>query len=171
MVTGKGDEETAVSAFHSGAAGYVMKDTRLSIMLPAVIEQALDRSHTSELLQVSEVRYRRLFEAAKEGIFILDAETGQIAEANSFLLDLLGCSREEVLGKFLWDIGPLKDTPLSKELFKELRSQEYVRYENLRLQTKKGEKIDVDFVSNVYSADHKRVIQCNVRDITERKKA
>ena len=171
MVTGKGDEKTAVDAFLAGAAGYVMKDTRLSIMLPAVIEKALDLKYASELLRVSEVRYRRLFEAAKDGILILDAETGQITDVNPFITNLLGYTSEEVLGKHLWEVGPFKDIPLSKELFSELQLKECIRYERLPLETKGGLRIDVEFVSNVYSADHTKVIQCNIRDIRVRKTA
>ena len=169
MVTGKGDEGTAVNAFGAGAAGYVMKDTRLSVMLPAVIEKALAVKYATESLQGSELRYRRLFEASKDGILILDAETGRITDVNPFLFDLLGYTRDEVLGKCLWEIGTFKDMPLSRELFSELQLKEYIRYERLPLETKEGERIDVEFVSNVYSADRKKVIQCNIRDITVRK--
>lgn len=171
MVTGKGDEETAANSFHASAAGYVMKDDRLSVMLPAVVERALDQKYTAEALRVSEVRYRRLFEAAKDGILILDAESGEITDANPFLLNLLGYTANELLGKHLWEIGPLNDVLQSKELFAELQLKDYVRYEHLPLETKQGERRDVEIVSNVYSADHKRVIQCNIRDITARTRA
>ena len=53
----------------------------------------------------SEARYRRLFEAAQDGILILDVTTGVITDANPFLAKLLGFSHAELLGKTLWDIG------------------------------------------------------------------
>ncbi len=117
----------------------------------------------------SELRYRRLFEAAKDGILILDADTGQITEANPFLQAMLGFSRAELLGKTLWEIGPFKDAIASRESFRQLQAKEYVRYDNLPLETKEHERRQVEFVSNVYMVDGQRVIQCNIRDITARK--
>jgi light-regulated signal transduction histidine kinase (bacteriophytochrome) len=52
-----------------------------------------------------------------------------------------------------------------------LQKDGYVRYEDLPLETKDGRHIAVEFVSNVYTAGDKKVIQCNVRDITQRKAA
>jgi PAS domain S-box-containing protein len=122
-------------------------------------------------LKASELRYRRLFEAAQDGILILNAETGQIDDVNPFLTDLLGYSREQLLGNKLWDIGPFKDTKASKSEFRELQREAYVRYEDLPLETSAGKSIHVEFVSNVYRVNGGKVIQCNIRDITERKKA
>lgn len=120
-------------------------------------------------LEVSEVRFRRLFEAAKEGILILDAATGKIIEVNPFLIEVLGYSREELLGKELWEIGSLKDIIASKESFLELQCKEYLRYDDLPLETKDGHKISVEFICNVYTVDHDKVVQCSIRDVTERK--
>jgi PAS domain S-box-containing protein len=120
-------------------------------------------------LRVSERRYRRLFEAAHDGILILDADTGQIVDVNPFLIDMLGYSREEFLDKKLWEIGIFDDIESSKNIFLELKAKGYVRYEDMPLETKDGHHRDVEFVSNVYLVDDERVIQCNIRDITRRK--
>jgi diguanylate cyclase (GGDEF)-like protein/PAS domain S-box-containing protein len=131
-----------------------------------------DKSTRSlEALRTSEVRYRRLFETAKDGIFLLDADTGRITDVNPFLEDLLGYSHTELIGKALWEIGPVKDIHASQEALRNLQKLEYIRYENLPLQTKAGQQVQVEFVSNVYLVDRWRVIQCNVRDITARKQA
>ncbi len=119
----------------------------------------------------SEMRYRRLFEAAQDGILILDADTGQIDDVNPFLTDLLGYSREQLLGNRLWEIGPFKDTSASKAEFRELQHKAYVRYEDLPLEASDGRAINVEFVSNVYIVDGRKVIQCNIRDISKRKRA
>ena len=129
------------------------------------------RTQAEKALAESEGRYRRLFEAARDGILILDAETAEIADINPYLCDLLGLSRAEVLGRKLWEIGPFRDVPASRANFHELQATEYIRYEDLPLEAANGRKIAVDFVSNVYRVDGTRVIQCNVRDITERKQA
>lgn len=121
-------------------------------------------------LSASETRYRRLFESAKDGILILDADTGQVVDANPFLIALLGYSHADLLGRTLWDLGPFKDIADSRDAFRELQEKEYVRYEDLPLETRDGRLINVEFVSNVYLVGPTRVIQCNVRDITERKR-
>jgi diguanylate cyclase (GGDEF)-like protein/PAS domain S-box-containing protein len=126
-----------------------------------------DRSEDS--LRSSEVRYRRLFETAKDGILILDAETGKITAANPYLEVLLGYSRDELIGKTLWEIGPFKDIAASRTAFRELQRNEYIRYEDLPLETKDHERRNVEFVSNVYLEGDARVIQCNIRDVTSRK--
>jgi diguanylate cyclase (GGDEF)-like protein/PAS domain S-box-containing protein len=117
----------------------------------------------------SELRYRRLFEAAQDGILILDAETGAITDVNPFLIEMLGYSREEFVEKKLWEVGAFKDVEASKEAFQALQKDEYIRYKDLPLRAKGGKLIQVEFVSNVYTAGGKKVIQCNIRDITERK--
>ncbi len=130
-----------------------------------------ERKQAEEKLTASEVRYRRLFEATRDGIFILDAETGMIVDVNPFLVELLGYSHEVFLGKELWEIGFFKDIAASKENFLELQQREYIRYEDLPLETADGQCIHVEFTSNVYRVKHHKVIQCHIRDITERKQA
>jgi two-component system cell cycle sensor histidine kinase/response regulator CckA len=122
-------------------------------------------------LRDSEARYRRLFETAQDGILILDVETGFITDVNPFLVQLLNYSRQEFLGKALWDIGLFRDIEASKAAFRELEAKQYARYEDLPLKTKDGRSINVEFVSNVYVVNGKKVIQCNIRDITDRKHA
>ena len=119
-------------------------------------------------LVASELRYRRLFESAQDGILILDAETGMVVDVNPFLTTLLGYSHTEFLGKKIWELGFLKNLAANEDKFRELQALDYVRYENLPLETAAGLKIDVEFVSNVYLVDGKRVIQCNIRDISDR---
>lgn len=128
-----------------------------------------DLKHAQEALMTSEMRFRRLFEAAKDGILILDAMTGDIREVNKYLLELLGYTREIFLGKKIWDIGFFKDVIANKEKFIELREKEFIRYDNLPLETSDGKKIEVEFISSVYDVNREKVIQCSIRDITERK--
>ncbi len=126
---------------------------------------------TNDQLQVSETRYRRLFESAKDGILILDAETGIVVDVNPFITQLLGYSREQIEGKHIWDLGVFKDIAASEDHFLELQRQEFVRYEDLPLETAAGRRIAMEFVSNVYLVNGQKVIQCNIRDISERVEA
>ena len=126
---------------------------------------------TQIALQVSETRYRRLFETAQDGILILDASSGRITDVNPFLMKMLGYSHGEFLGKRLWEIGPFRDIAAAQAAFIELQSIGYIRYEDLPLEASDGRRLNVEFVSNVYWVDQQRVIQCNIRDITARKRA
>jgi diguanylate cyclase (GGDEF)-like protein/PAS domain S-box-containing protein len=126
---------------------------------------------TERPLRTSELRYRRLFEAAQDGILLLDAKTGAITDVNPFLINLLGFSRAEFIGKKLWEVGAFKDIKASQDAFQALQHDEYIRYKDLPLRAKDGTLIQVEFVSNVYWERGKKVIQCNIRGITERKYA
>jgi PAS domain S-box-containing protein len=117
------------------------------------------------------LRYRRLFETAYDGILILDFDKGEIQDVNPYLIQLLGYSKEEFVGKELWEIGAMVDKSASIKAFAVLKKDGYIKYDDLPLRTKSGEIISVEFVSNAYGVNGDRVIQCNIRDITDRKKA
>jgi PAS domain S-box-containing protein len=125
----------------------------------------------SDSLRSSEIRYRRLFEAARDGILILNVETGRITDVNPFLVEILGFSKDEMLGKTVAELSPFKDIEPNQVMLDRLKQNGYVRYEDLPLENKDGRHIAVEFVCNVYQEDAARVIQCNIRDITERKHA
>jgi PAS domain S-box-containing protein len=135
------------------------------------IRDITERKRTEGAMFASEARYRRLFEAAKDGILILNAATGRIVDVNPFLTELLGYARETFIGKHLWELGLFKDIAANAAKFKELQAKDFIRYENLPLETSDGRRVDVEFVSNAYLVDGYRVMQCNIRDITLRKKA
>jgi PAS domain S-box-containing protein len=147
------------------------ENSRLIWQIAQLEEKFLEQDYSDGALQNSEKRYRRLFESAKDGILILDADTGKVVDVNPFLLQLLGYSYDALYGQYIWELGVFKDIAASKEAFKCLQDNEYIRYEDLPLETFSGHPIAVEFVSNVYLVDNCKVIQCNIRDITERKHA
>ncbi|HZM02892.1 MAG TPA: ATP-binding protein [Candidatus Saccharimonadales bacterium] len=130
----------------------------------------LPETRSDQTIRASELSYRRLFEAARDGILILDVDTGRITDVNPFLAELLGFSHAEMVGKTVGEISPFKDIESNKDMLERLQKEGYVRYEDLPMETRDGRHIAVEFVSNVYQAGVKKVIQCNVRDITERKR-
>jgi PAS domain S-box-containing protein len=135
------------------------------------IEDVTGQKSAATALAVSETRYRRLFETAQDGILILNGDTGKIFDANPYLAHLLGYGRDELVGKELWEIGLFDHAEASRVAFQTLQQEGYIRYEDLPLLTKDGRGIAVEFVSNVYLVDSHRVIQCNIRDVTDRKRA
>jgi PAS domain S-box-containing protein len=125
----------------------------------------------SQILRSSESRYRRLFETARDGILLLNAESAQIEDVNPYLIEMLGYSHAEFLGKKLWEVGAFADIAQSKEMFAVLQDKGYIRYQNLPLTTHSGKRIAVEFVSNSYDCAGVKVIQCNIRDMTAHNEA
>ena len=127
--------------------------------------------HASNALQDSELRYRRLFEAAQDGILLIDAKSGQIEDANPYLTAMLGYSHDVLMGKKLWDVGAFVDIDRCIEMFQRLEMEGYVRYHDLPLRTRTGVLISVECVGNAYDCGGVRVIQCNIRNMTDQRTA
>jgi PAS domain S-box-containing protein len=136
-----------------------------------LLTEADARLKNMEAFRASEIRYRRLFETAHDGVLLLDPGTRKITDANPFMTKLLGYSHSQLVGKELFEIGLLKDEVASKEMFRKLKRKHEVRYEDLPLESRGGRHQEVEVVANLYQEDGHAVIQCNIRDITERKAA
>ena len=136
-----------------------------------LIEDITERRSAQADTRASEIRYRRLFEAARDGILIVDPDTRRITDANPFMSELLGYSHKELVGKELWEIGLIRDEKANRAAFRELQANHVIRYDDLPLKNKAGERHEVEFVSNLYDEDGRKVIQCNIRDVTTRKQA
>jgi len=147
-------------------------DAEGQIMAISVVYQDIaERDVAGDALRRSEIRYRRLFEAAHDGVLILDPSTRKIVDANPFMTRLLGYTRDQLVGMELYEIGFLADAQASRDMFEVLKVEHQVRYESLPLQNQDGNLREVEVVANLYAENGHSVIQCNVRDITERKKA
>ena len=149
-------------------ASYFESANRQTHLILLAIEDITERKRAEAAVQDSEVRYRRLFETAQDAILILDARTGKITDANLYIQQLLGYSHAEFLGKELWELEMFRDKEAIRSAFRELQTHGYIRFEHLPLQTKSGGQAEVEFVSNVYDVDNQSVIQCNIRDISDR---
>lgn len=137
----------------------------------AIMQDITSRRQAQEGMRISELRYRRLFEAAHDGVLIIQPDTSKIIDANPFMTRLLGYPREQLIGKELFEIGLLKDEEASQRMFRKLKRNHEVRYENLPLVSQDGRHQEVEVVANLYQEDGHPVIQCNIRDITIRKLA
>lgn len=133
-----------------------------------VFHNITERRAAEHQLQVSEVRYRRLFEAAHDGILILNPKSRQITDVNPFLIELLEYPREHFIGKELWEIGIFRDKAANQKAMQELQERGSIRFEDLPLQDRNGHRHPVEIVANIYQEDHDPVIQCNIRDIGDR---
>jgi two-component system CheB/CheR fusion protein len=169
------DFEVTLDFENIGARAMLLNARRLSATAgqPARIllgiQDITDLLYFQAELERSEQRFRRLFEATHDGVLIIDPTTHKILDANPFMTELLGYTPGELRGKELFEIGLLKDEEASRDAFRELQEKGFIRYEDLPLETKTGERREVEFVSNLYQEGAERIVQCNIRDITERK--
>ncbi len=168
ILSGRDDEEAAIQAVQDGAQDFIAKGNLKGVPVVRSIRYAMERKRSEQRLIASEAGYRRLFETAQDGIFILDADSGQITDANPCIEEMLGYTITEFIGKRLWEIAPFRDKAANQAAFRTLQEKGYIRYEDLPLMTRDGERATVEFVSNVYEVGDKRVIQCNIRDISVR---
>ena len=139
-------------------------------MILSVCRDTSERRKAEVALRASEARYRRLFESAKDGILILEAETGMVVDVNRSLLDTLSCSHAALLHKKVWELNGWRDIICNEAVFADLQRQEYVRFEAKPLETGDGRRILMEFTSTHYLVEGRRVVQCNLRDVTERRR-
>jgi len=109
-----------------------------------------------------EARFRRLFETAQDGLLLIDHRIGKIVNVNKAIVELLGFSSEELLGRSLFEVGLTKDSKF-QNILKLLKEYGLIKYSPLQLTTKAGIKIDTE----VNIMNRTKLIQCNVRLITE----
>src|ERR1700674_3414250 len=143
FVSGTPGEEAAIETLKRGATDYVLKHRLQKLPLSvwramSEVEERTEHGLADEARRASELRYRRLFESAKDGILILNADSGRIVDVNPYLIDMLAYSKEDLLGKELWEIGVFKDIAASRASFAELQQRGYIRYEDLPLESRDG---------------------------------
>jgi PAS domain S-box-containing protein len=136
-------------------------------MILLAIEDITERNRLEGLLIDSELQYRRLFETASDGIVLLEKGEGKITHANPAAEKLLGYTEKESLGNKLQDIGVSLDLDDFQTTMQNLNKTGIINYRNVKVETKSGKHIDTE----IYLVDRAKLVQCNIRDITERKLA
>ncbi len=131
------------------------------------IEDITERSHLEDQLEESEVRYRRIFETATDGIVLLEKCEGHIVHTNPAAVKMLGYSEAEYIGKMLQDVGVPIDMSDFPMIMESLNKSGILNYEDVPIKSKSGQEIQAD----VYMVNRAKLAQCNIRDISERKKA
>ena len=124
----------------------------------------------TERKRAAEARYRRLFETARDGIVLVDAVSGDIMDLNPFSEQLFGYKRDELAGRKLWEIEPMRNARGMRAAIERIRDQGFLRLDDLPLRTKDGRDLQTEMIANIYSEGDRRAIQFNIRDVSERKK-
>jgi PAS domain S-box-containing protein len=171
ILTGQTDEEMGDYAVTHGAQDYILKNQVYKDLLIRSLHYAVERQSLEEKVRISETHYRMLFETSRHGILLLDQDSGEITDLNPRFIYISGYPREEIIGKTLWEIGPFINDPQNEAFFREVLAKEFTLNEELSLLNKNGSMVNIEFSSSCYSVNEKKVIQCNLRDISERKKA
>lgn len=121
--------------------------------------------------EVAEIRYQRLFETAKGGMLVFDAETDKLIDVNPFFLELSGYGRERLIGLRISEMKPFEEAAEISGTVAEARSGRIVRYENVCLLTADGKPLQVEVIANRYLIGAQEVVQANIRDVTKRNQA
>lgn len=191
FMTALADIHDKVRAFAAGGVDYVSKPFQIEELLARVRthldlrgaqqqlivqngllqEEIAARRHAEEDLKASELRYRRLFETASDGILLIDPKTGEVRDANPALAAMVGQERTALMGRVLWDLAPFQDLPSCKQLLEQFEDNRQVRFEDWVLETGRGTSLNVEVNGCVYHVGGDKVAQCNLRDITDRKEA
>ena len=191
FMTALADVADKVAGFAVGGVDYVTKPFQVEELLARVnthlalcaIQQELAaqnrrlgeevavRRKAEAALQLSEVRYRRLFETAKDGILLLDFSTARVIDANPMLAKMFGYDAAALRGQVFHEIEPFRSVPDCRVALADLQASGVAFADHWALSTGENIRIDVEFVGSVYVMDGAKVIQCNFRDITDRKKA
>jgi two-component system cell cycle sensor histidine kinase/response regulator CckA len=176
MVTGTIDEETAVECIKSGADDYVLKN-HLG-RRPNSVHSALgkrralrEKQEAEKALRESEIRYRRLFESAREGVLLLDAETRLVTDVNPYMAGLMGVMPISLHGKTLLEIGLIPDRKSYDALMHQIDSSGAAGFDGTLAAGQNGTKVAIEMNCHAYDMQDRRLIQCNVRDMTERRQS
>lgn len=140
--------------------------SKLAVQL--IARDITERKESEKKIEESEEKYRRLFESSKDSILILNENSGAVVDLNPFVQNLFLYNKEELLGKKIYEIETFKKVISGINEFRKIRKKGYIRYDNLALKTKDGRVKYVEFILTTYFVNGKKLIQCNLRDLTER---
>jgi diguanylate cyclase (GGDEF)-like protein/PAS domain S-box-containing protein len=177
FMTALADTSDKIAGFAAGGVDYISKPFQIEELLARIKTHLALRSAQQQVeiqntqLRASEIRYRRLFETAKDGILLLDSESGRVTDVNASVVQMLGYSRDHFLNRKLCDVLPFTAIPACRLGLAALGTSQDVAVEHWSLEAQDKSLVDVEFVGNIYQVEGSRIVQCNLRDITGRKRA
>ncbi len=177
FMTALADTSDKIAGFAAGAVDYISKPFQTEELLVRIKTHLALRSAQQQVetqntqLRSSGIRYRRLFETAKDGILLLDSESGRVTDVNASVVQMLGYGRDHFLNRKLCDVLPFTGIPACRIGLAALQTSQTVAFDHWSLEAQDKSLVDVEFVGSTYSVEGSRIAQCNLRDITGRKHA
>ncbi len=147
FITALDDVHDKVAAFPSAGVDYVTKPFHVEELLARITTHLTLRVAQKQLamqngqLHTSEIRYRKLFETAKDGILLLNLESGKVTDVNLSMVNLLGYSREHYLNFSFWDILPFRYVPGCRECLAELQTKESASFDHWLLEAQDKSRV------------------------------
>ncbi len=136
------------------------------------IKDITERKRMEEMLRKSEEQYRELFDNASDFVYSTDPN-GIFISANKALVNVLGYSREEIIGDHISKIMSPENFAIAQQMTAKKLSGEvdFTKYE-LEIISKDGSMIPVELNSRLIRKDGKPAgVQGTGRDISDRREA
>jgi len=166
IVTGALVDNDAVELLREGAADYILKD-RLSRLAPAA-RRALEEAGLKAAQREAEERYRALFRESRDGIVLLHADTGKVLDCNPAFEAQAGHALARLREHAIWELQPPGRIEAMRAKFEQVRDAGAAVDEQYELHRPDGTVLPVEFRAKVIELGGKRLVQAQVRDITQR---
>ena len=190
FMTALTDVDSKVKGFAAGGVDYVSKPFQIEELIARVrthlalrkaqlalqaqksdLEVEVAARHAAEdSLRESEVRHRRLFETAADGILVLDCDANTIYDLNARCGQMLGLGAEDVRGRYVEDVDAIRAMG-GKTIIEALRNEGQVKWDEWSWEKPDGQTVSVEVMGTTYRAGNRLLAQCTFRDIRARKEA
>jgi len=190
FMTALTDVDSKVAGFAAGGVDYVGKPFQIEELMArvrthlalrraqqALYEQKYDleaevaaRKAAETSLRDSELRHRRLFETAGDGILVIDCDANTIHDLNARCSQMLGARADDLRGRAVDDIPLFRDMG-GKAVVDTLKQKGQITWDDLSWQRPDGSAISVEVLGTTYRAGDRLLAQCTFRDIRPRKEA
>ncbi len=137
----------------------------------ALLNILVDLEEGRKQVEESERRFRAIYEGAKDGIALIEPESGLIMDCNPQFEELTGRELEKLREISIWELRPSGQIESARTLFTTIRKEGSGVSDSYEFQKPNGETISVEFVAQEVMIGNKSVLLYIVRDITERKSA